>query len=286
MRYELGDLDGALERQREALAEFRALGDEARALVSLQNHAMIHQERGDFAAAAAALDEGLGIARRIGDRTGEGYSLKGLGDLAAERGDHELAQRRYAEARRTFRAAGQEIWVPRVELASAIAARDHGDFAGAERELGRLVVTFERGGSPAEADEAQLERVRALIVLGRVPEAAVLLDGVAARAERSETRRLRQLSGLARGELALAVGDVAAARARFSALFEESRRAGLVVRALEARVALARVASAAGDATAAKLASEAAAEARRLGCGRLLARLGPSSRAEPSTPRL
>jgi tetratricopeptide (TPR) repeat protein len=286
MRYELGDLDGALERQREALGEFRALGDEARALISLQNHAMIHQERGDFAAAAAALDEGLAIARRIGDRTGEGYALKGLGDLAAERGDFEGALARYDEAHGVFRAAGQEIWVPRVELAAAIAMRDRGETGAAERELDRLGAAFERLGSTAEADEARLERVRALAALGRRAEAAALLGEVAPRGERSETRRIRQLTALARGELALAGGDHAAARARLAALLEESRRAGQVVRALEAQVALARLAAAARDAGAARLAEAARTEARRIGCGRLLARLDGAGGAEPSTPRL
>jgi tetratricopeptide (TPR) repeat protein/TolB-like protein/tRNA A-37 threonylcarbamoyl transferase component Bud32 len=286
MRYEQGDLDGALERQRQALGEFRALGDEARTLVSLQNHAMIHQERGDFAAAEAALGEALAIARRIGDRTGEGYVLKGLADLATERGDFDGALARYDQAHGVFRAAGQEIWVPRVELAAALAIRDRGDAAAAERELERLAAAFERLGSTAEADEARLERVRALARLGRRAEAAALLDDVAPRGERSETRRIRQLTGLARGELALADGDHAGARERFAALLEESRHAGQVVRALEARVALASVAAAAHDAGAPRLVEEAIAEARRIGCGRLLARLDAAGGAKPSTPRL
>lgn len=286
MRYQLGDLEGALERQREALAEFRELGDEARALVSLQNHAMIQQELGDFTAAAAALDEELGIARRIGDRAGEGYALKGLGDLAAERGDFDLALDRYREAHEVFRAAGQEIWVPRVELATAVVARDRGEAVAAERELERIAGAFDDAGSEAEGDEARLERALALITLGRLPDAAAQLERVADRAERSETRRLRELVELARGELELARGEHASARTRFAKLYEDCRRRGLVVRALEARVALARVAAASGDPAAATLAAEVAAEARRLGCGRLLARLGPSSGAEPSTPRL
>lgn len=286
MRYQLGDLEGALARQREALAEFRALGDEARALVSLQNHAMIQQELGDFAAAAAALDEELGIARRIGDRAGEGYALKGLGDLAAERGDFDLALGRYAEAREVFRAAGQEIWVPRVDLAAAIVARESGDVAAAERELERVASVFENAGSEGELDEARLERARSLVALGRLSEGAELLERVAPRAERSETRRLRELVALARGELALARGDFAAARALFAELLEESRRRGLVVGALEARVALVRVALAAGEPGGRQLANEVAREAKRIGCGRLLARLGSPAGAEPSTPRM
>jgi predicted Zn-dependent protease len=282
MRFEQGDLAGALARHTEALAEFRALGDESRQVVALQNLAPIRLERGEIESARAAAQEGLAIAHRIGDRAGEGYALKTLGDVEAERGDVAAAARRFDEAAAVFRAAGQEPWVRLTELAAALLERGQGRGASAEVELARLAAEFARAGANSDHDEAALQRLRLLIELGRGAEAGGVEAGaLLARAEASDSRRLRHLARLARGELALARGETAAARRAFEANRAEAERSGLVLQALEARAGLARALAAAGDPGAGRMASEVASEARRLGCGRLLAMLATERGVTP-----
>jgi len=282
MRYEQGDNAGALERHEEALAEFRALGDESRQVVALQNLAPIRLERGEIEGARAAAQEGLTIARRIGDRAGEGYALKMLGDVEAERGDVEAAARRFEEAAAVFRAAGQEPWLRLTELSAALLERARGRGAAAEAELARLAAEFARAGANSDHDESALQRLRVLVDLGRSAEAGGAESmSLLSRAETSDSRRLRHLARLARGELALARGDGAAARRAFEADRAEAEAGGLVLQALEARAGLARALAAAGDPGAGRLASEVAAEARRLGCGRLLAALAAEKGTTP-----
>lgn len=285
IHYELGDLERSLAFQTEALAEFRGLADPARVLVSLQNHAMIQQERGDFTAAGAALDEALATAREIGDPAGSGQALKGLGDLAAERGDFELAADQYAAALSAL-GDGQELWRLRVVLAQAVLARDRGEVAEAATQLAEVAAAFDSAGAPGEADEARLERVRALIPLGRLGEAASQLDEAAPAARRSAVRHLRRLAQLAAAELSLARGDAADALRQFEQTWQDSRSSGMPVRALEARAGMARAAAAAGRGDATRMLDEVAAEARRLGCGRVLAGLGDlTAVAQRSTPQ-
>ncbi len=283
LHYELGELERSLAYQSEALAEFRALDDPARVLVSLQNHAMIQQERGDFAAAGAALEAALAAAREIGDPAGTGQALKGLGDLADARGDSTLAARRYEEALAAL-GEGQELWRLRVALAQAVLARHRGDAAEAATRLAEVERGFAAAGAPGEADEARLQRVRALVELGRAPEAAALLEAVAPAARRSAIRLLRHLEKLASGELALARGDTTAARRQFERAWRENRELGLPVAALEARAGMARVAAAAGDPEAPRLVAEVVAEARRLGCGRVVAAFAPAAERFTSLP--
>lgn len=287
MHYELGDLARSLERQTEALAEFRALGDASRTVTSLQNLAQIHLDRAELAAAQAALDESLESARRIGDRAGEGYALKALADLALERGDRELARRRYDEALAVYRAAGQESWVRLTEMALAVLASDAGRRAEAETELARLAGEFERAGAVHDRDEAALQRVRTLVASERAGEAATAAGDLLARAVRSDSRRVRHLARLADAELALASGDLARTRRALAADLLESRRGGFALQTLEVRVLEARAAEHGGDARATRLREEALAEARRLGCGRLVEELGGQRlAAEPAASRL
>ena len=278
MRYELGDLDGALARHTEAIAEFRALGDESRVVVALANIAEIRQDRGELDAAAEALDQELAIARRIADRAGEGYALKAQGDLAAERGDTKAARERYAEARKVFADAGQEGWRRLTELGAATLDLDFGHPERAEPELARLAEEFGRAGMASDQDEAAVQRVRALVALGHLDAAADAARGLLARAEKADGRRLRHLGRLADAELAAARGDVAGARRTLEADLADGAKAGLLIQGLETRAALARVERAAGDpqavARAMKLAGEVAAEAGRVGSGRVLSELG------------
>ena len=274
MLYELGDLERSLARQTEALAEFRALGDASRTVTSLQNLAQIHVDRAELAAAQAALDESLETTRRIGDRAGEGYALKALGDLAAERGDRGLARSRYQEALAVYGGAGQQMWVRVTEMALAVLARDDGRGAESERELARLTQEFERAGSNGDRDEAAVQRVRTLLAMDRRGDAEAAAAGVVTRAAGSDARRVRHLARLADAELALAGGDSARARRALEADLEESRRAGTLILALEARALLARAAASAGEPGASRRMAEALDEARRVGCGRLVERYG------------
>ncbi|HEX9798701.1 MAG TPA: protein kinase [Thermoanaerobaculia bacterium] len=265
--YERGDLAGAERRHDEALAEFRSIGDDSRAAVALQNLAQVRFDRGDLAGARRDLDEELAIARRSEDKTVEGYALKALGDLESEGGRFDAAEGRYREAIAAFDAAGQGTWKLYAEMALAVLDRERGRPGESAAALARVAAELGRDGLTEDRDEAELQRVRALVAVGQTADATAVARGVLPRAAASETARLRHLALWADAELALASGDRAAAEARLDELTARARRAGLVLVELEAAAARTRIT---GDAAAA---AAVRGECERLGAGRIARRL-------------
>jgi len=282
MLYERGDLAGALARHEEAIAEFRALGDEARIVVSLHNIAQIRLDRGDLAGARTALDEELAIARRLENPTSQGYALKAAGELAFEQGSFEVARARLEEARELFRSAGNEPWRLLSELSLASLAIEAGGAGTAAADLAALSRSLDAAGMQGDADEAEIQRIRALLAAGDLESARAAGDRALVEGERETSQRIRHLAGMARGELELAAGRPAAARARFDEEADERAGAGLVLLALEARAAGAVAALAAGDPDAAERLAALRDEASRLGAGRIQRRLvvPPAPRAD------
>jgi tetratricopeptide (TPR) repeat protein len=93
-----GDLEQASAHHEEALALHRALGDEIRTVISLQNVAGAALLSGDLGRAEALLEEALAIARAIGDKRGGFGVLASLGDLALSQGDTVRAVSLFREA--------------------------------------------------------------------------------------------------------------------------------------------------------------------------------------------
>jgi len=122
-----GDLLGANSRAEEALAMFRAIGDQdgvAHALNALGDAVLMSGEEsfewaalGDavlpsakesFERAAAAYGEALGLFRDQGNQRGIAGVLTNLGNLAWERGDHDRATDLHREALALYRKIGNE----------------------------------------------------------------------------------------------------------------------------------------------------------------------------------
>jgi tetratricopeptide (TPR) repeat protein len=264
--YERGDLAAAQAAHDEALAEFRELGDDSRVAIALQNLAQIRSDRGDLAGAARDLEEELAIARRSEDKTVEGYALKALGDLGVERGDFAAGARSYDEAAAAFATAGQATWAHYTEMARAVLARERGEAATAAKVLTRVAAELGRDGLADDRDEAELQRLRALVAAGEIGAAATAAGELIPRAAASDVSRLRLLARWAAAELAAARGDRAGADRLLAEQQTHAERAGLALVALEAAV---RRAALGVDAAAVARRPALAAEAERLGAGRV-----------------
>jgi tetratricopeptide (TPR) repeat protein len=112
-----GDHVAAQSYYEEALAVWRALGDQSSAAAALGNLGIVARAQGDLAVARAWYDEALAAHRSSGDKRNVAVTLVNLGELAIEQDDLEAVRGFVVEGLRLCREIGA-----RLESAYAVAA--------------------------------------------------------------------------------------------------------------------------------------------------------------------
>jgi tetratricopeptide (TPR) repeat protein len=177
-----GDYARATAHADEALARFRALGDQTRAGSSLNNLGLAAYYRGDYERARALHEEALAMRREAGDRNGIAMSLSNLGLVAYAQGDYERAsalQQDALDMRRVL--SGKNGLAHCLENLALVAAATR-DPERAVRLFAAAAALRTRIGSalrPAdqEFNRLQLDEIRAQV--GEAPYAAAWEEGQA-----------------------------------------------------------------------------------------------------------
>ncbi len=202
----------------EALAIFRAEGDDEGVNIALASLAIGRTTLGELTAARAAAEEGLAVSRRIGNERGVAYALRGIGFAASVAGDLPAAVAAYEAALTIFRRLGEHWaglntltelgWVA-LQQGSLQRARDLGEEAkarahaagdlplelNADALLGR--VALEQGDLDA-AGGLLARAAGEFAALGEdILAAAAALTQAAVAACRGDAARARELVGQA-----------------------------------------------------------------------------------------
>ena len=188
-----------------------------------------------IAASARALAAGdaLGALKRVALRDDPpALALRGI--AMAQLGDYARSRELLKRAARAF-GSHEELARARCVVAEAEVALAMRDFAGSPRALAAASATLEAHADQGNAMQARLIAARRLLLLGRLAEAAAILDSLAAGAL---TPALAAVAELSKAELALRSLRVAQAQAALVRAHEAASRAR--VPALLAEVARAR----------------------------------------------
>ena len=188
-----------------------------------------------IAASARALAAGdaLGALKRVALRDDPpALALRGI--AMAQLGDYARARELLRRAARGF-GSHEELARARCVVAEAEVALAMRDFAGSPRALAAAAATLEAHADQHNAMQARLIAARRLLLLGRLVEAAALLDSLAVAGLAPALAAVAELSA---AELALRSLRVAPAQAALTRAHEAASRAG--VPALLAEVARAR----------------------------------------------
>jgi len=177
--HQLGKLDDALDRYREALPPLRRAGDDLWVQRVVFNRGVLHAQRGESAAALAALDEAVRLCRRLGLDLQIGYALANLGFVQSLRGDIPAALRHFDEAERIIGGLG-------AQLGPLLA--DRTDLLLSARLISEARATAERAVAEFERTRSRLGLPEVRLLLARV--AAV--DGDLALALAQARRALRE----------------------------------------------------------------------------------------------
>ena len=188
-----------------------------------------------IAASARALAAGdaLGALKRVALRDDPpALALRGI--AMAQLGDYPRSRELLKRAAKAF-GSHEELARARCVVAEAEVALAMRDFAGSPRALAAAAATLAAHADHGNAMQARLIAARRGLLLGRLAEAAALLEALDARAL---TPALAAVAALSAAELALRSLRVAPARAALAQAHEAASRAG--VPALLAEVARAR----------------------------------------------
>jgi tetratricopeptide (TPR) repeat protein/tRNA A-37 threonylcarbamoyl transferase component Bud32 len=284
-----GDLAGARQRHDEALAIRRRTGQKIGEVASLYNLGSVLLDQGDLAGARRRFEEALAGSRAIGSQSSAAHALFGLGEVLARQGNVDEARRNHqaalglrtglgekgtaAESRLALAeldlaalsapappaaASGQAGASPAAVATAAEAVAEEllrqGAASAGARALSLAAVAAAAAGDPARS-RAAIDRATSLLqpspsapasqelrarltVAWRAafllpPEqgqqAAAALAAVRDEATRSGLRELRLEAELAQAERARAAGPPAAARALAAALVPEARASGFAL---------------------------------------------------------
>ncbi|MGA9335579.1 MAG: tetratricopeptide repeat-containing diguanylate cyclase [Rudaea sp.] len=213
-----GNLDEAIEHQRNALELASALDDKSTRARTLAHLGTIYRDRGDFAQALDYQTQALVIAEKIDDRTELVY--RNLALLYNELGDDTTSKGYFEKAIAAAIRHGDPSRYASAYGSYSNLLNDTGDYSralDAARET--LSLDLVLNDRPATAFE-ELESGRALFGLKRFDEARASLESALAEGRLLKQHEIVARSQLALAELALARGD----RVRAATLLDEALR--------------------------------------------------------------
>jgi CHAT domain-containing protein/tetratricopeptide (TPR) repeat protein len=149
-RQDLGEVAGAIELFRQALAKYAAAGAPDREAAALNHLALAHNFRAERPQAIELLQRALVLARATGDIRTEGVALNNLGLVHYDQREIEQALKHYLEALPLHRRAGNRRGEA-VALSGIAAVRDaRGDTAAALQYLQQALALQRVAGTPRD----------------------------------------------------------------------------------------------------------------------------------------
>lgn len=144
---QLGELDLARERYRNAIDLRRQIGDERGIAAATANIARIHLQRGDLDGARGGLQEALEVVERIGDRQMVANLHNEIGLLEERRGAYPAALDRYRQALGVLRDLGNQRALAESYNNIAFTYYVLGDFDSASVYSGQALQLYRKTGN-------------------------------------------------------------------------------------------------------------------------------------------
>jgi DNA-binding winged helix-turn-helix (wHTH) protein/tetratricopeptide (TPR) repeat protein len=227
----------------EALPSYEALGDKDGIARVLSDLGDTLRESGDLHAARIVYQQARTTAEEIHDSSVVAIALAGLGGVALDEGDLRAARSSYEEALALRKGIGEKQAVAQTEVALGRLAIEEGRPANAEPALRRCREQFHRERQADDELAATTALVDDLRAQGRTAEAREELGHLRPRAEQTRNLADRLQALLVSARVSADTSQLDEAQRDASLVSREAREHDLTGAALEARLALAEVAS-------------------------------------------
>lgn len=203
VRADRGDLAGARDLHRQALAIREQIGDSRGVAMDHNNLGLLAQEAGDVGEARRHFETALALNRRDGRDDIAATNLVNLAGLASLTGDFATAERLYRDALSAWRA--RQMWAETADALRGLGQLEmrRGNYAAARSVLGEAWRILERTGPVADAIAVQSDLAAALAASGDLQAA---LDQLRRAGQRADSAHVPPG---ARAAITLARADVA-----------------------------------------------------------------------------
>lgn len=281
----LGDLVGARAKLEESLTITRETGDKGQEGVDLTNLGDVLYSQGDLASAAGVLEQARSNLQQAGDKKGEAYALSYWGNVLSARGDLAGARKNYDEALRIRQDVGakQEAALSQVMLAELATDEDHP--ADAETPCRQAIEAFQAQKAADSEILAHTVLARALLAMGKTPEAQTEVERIRGLAAKSQDFGIRLGARIITARVRATQGHEAEAERMLQAAFTESAKRGFVPLELESRLALGEIEAETGRSNGRSLLAALEKDAASRGFSLLAGKAAAASARLPSGAR-
>jgi tetratricopeptide (TPR) repeat protein len=236
-----GDLSGAKKLIDESIIEYQAVGDKEGIALSLNNLGDLLRESGKLQTAATTYQQAKATAQEIDDKDAIAYVMQGLGDVAVDRGDLAAARKSYEEALSLRKQTGELQYAAETELALSRLAIEEGHAADAETVIRKCYEQFHHENQSDDELAASAVLVRALLAENKIAEAEKEVAAERALAAKSQNRHERLQFALVAAQVVLASDHPESAGPSLEAIRKDARAHGFVGMELETELFLAEL---------------------------------------------
>jgi DNA-binding winged helix-turn-helix (wHTH) protein/tetratricopeptide (TPR) repeat protein len=246
-----GDLHEAKKLIEESIIEYQALEDKEGIALSLNNLGDLLRQSGNLQTAATTYQQAKATAQEIDDKSAIAYVMQGLGDVAVDRGDLSAARKSYEEALALRNQTGEKQFSMESQLGIAKVAVEEGKASEAEDSVRKLKEQFHRDKAADDELEAVTVLVQALLTEGEYSDAQKEIDASQSLTQKNQNRLLRLQFELVAAQALFASDHPESARTRIEGILKEARVHDFVGVALEAQLAVAQLEKKSGHTAAA-----------------------------------
>ena len=266
--FQMGDLAQSEKMFREAIAEFRQVGNEGGMATSLANFGASRVSEGDLSGAiddkegialslnnlgdlfrqsgnlqtaATTYQQAKATAQEIDDKNAIAYVMQGLGDVAVDRGDLAAAHKSYEEALSLRKQTGELQLAAETELALSRLAIEEGHSTEAETVIRKCYEQFHHENQSDDELDSIVVLIEALLSEGNFAVAEKERKVNQALAAKSVNQLLRLQFDLVSARVQLAIGDAASASILLQRTLRSARAHHFLGVELETRLALAEL---------------------------------------------
>ena len=206
-----GDLSGAKKLIDESIIEFQAIDDKEGIALSLNNLGDLFRQSGNLQTAATTYQQAKATAQEIDDKNAIAYVMQGLGDVAVDRGDLAAAHKSYEEALSLRKQTGELQLAAETELALSRLAIEEGHSTEAETVIRKCYEQFHHENQSDDELDSIVVLIEALLSEGNFAVAEKERKVNQALAAKSVNQLLRLQFDLVSARVQLAIGDAASA---------------------------------------------------------------------------
>jgi eukaryotic-like serine/threonine-protein kinase len=245
-----GDVAGSRRMLEQGMSVFRETGDKRGVSGALDNIGILLVQQGELKPARKRYEEALGISKEMGNKSLTAYALYLLGDVDFYGGQFAAARRDYEQALAIRKEMGDPRTTAETQLALASLAIEEKHFAEAESAARDCGEQFEKLKTVDNEALAYSVLSQALSAQGKDAEAQAASEKAAQLSQKGGDTNARLRVTIASAVIRAKSGraeDVSSANEALRAALGEANKQGLTGLQLEARLALAQIASASGD---------------------------------------